>query len=190
MTHWINGNYNQAFRKACAERGVDPVKGSTAYQAANAQAAARKATHNRRMAAATARHEERIVNGTDDIDGVGRDGYEARLTPTWWQNVEMWKGVSVTEAVSRYVEQKVFAILLSRCLALLVFNVRADVAALFIVHTTLDWTPAEVAQLGFGSLPFNNAVPLRVKRKGRHEKPIWVQVMRHGQRVYERTTEI
>lgn len=69
--------FRRAWRKLCAERGIDPLEGATDAQA-------RKAAHDQRTQALTlahfARHPEREPRG----------GIAWRLRADWWTKPEYW----------------------------------------------------------------------------------------------------
>lgn len=69
--------FKRAWRKLCAERGIDPVEGATDAQA-------RKAAHDQRAQALTlahyARHPELVPHG----------GIAWRLRADWWTKPDYW----------------------------------------------------------------------------------------------------
>jgi hypothetical protein len=94
--------YQDGFRAACARRGIDPVSGSSVYQAANIRAEQQKAAARQALCAA-----------------VQRDG------GAWWQTPELWLDETPCRST---VEEGAFARLFRAALIAALFQMRLEVA--------------------------------------------------------------
>lgn len=147
----------KAFRRRAIETGVDPVEGSTVYQAANATAEANKRVKNK-------------ANGT-----------------WWQHAVLWYDDGEVSESIDRAVEWFAILWVLNLCFRLEVEDVRRAATSLALVQHLIGWTKADAARIDGDNFDAPPVIPLRVLNSKRGEPLVWTKQWRRGEEVWVKT---